>query len=240
MNGTVEESLKLIAELQHKLPQSGVEVVIAPPFTALYSASVILQETAIKLGAQNMHWESEGAFTGEISGIFLKEVGCTFVLIGHSERRQYFGETDANINRKILAALTQEISPVFCIGETLEQRQSKKTESILSNQLKAGLSGVPMGEALPIVIAYEPVWAIGSGKTPTPEEIGETQSFIRNYLAKTYDAPTANQMRLLYGGSVSAENAKDILHSKNVDGVLVGGASLVMDKFLKIIQSAEA
>ncbi len=239
MNGTLEETLKLITELRHKLPSDQTDVVIAPPFTSLYSAYVVLQETQIQLAGQNMHWENEGAYTGEISGLFLKEIGCAYVIIGHSERRQYFGETDEWINQKILAALTQELTPIFCLGETLSQRQSGKTEEILEGQLKKGLQGIVMNDLKNIVIAYEPVWAIGTGKTAATTEIQEALRFIRNLLAKNYDAPTANAVRLLYGGSVTAEDAREIFQVKEVNGVLVGGGSLVIDKFLKIIEARE-
>ncbi len=240
MNGTLEETLKMITELKHKLEQDPTEVVVAPPFTALYSAHVALQEsttTTMKLAGQNMHWETEGAFTGEVSGTFLKDAGCEYVILGHSERRQFFGETDDKVNKKILSALTLELTPIFCIGETLDQRKSGKTESVLEAQLKKGLAGIPMNEVKDILIAYEPVWAIGTGEKASEKEIEDALHFIRNYLAKIYDAPTANSIRLLYGGSVSSENAKAIFATKNVDGLLVGGASLIVDKFLKIIHS---
>ncbi len=238
MNGTVEETLKLITELHHKLESPEIDVIVAPPFTALYSASVIIQEMpTIKLGAQNMHWEAEGAYTGEISGVFLREIGCDYVLLGHSERRQYFGETDENLAKKVASAVAQELIPILCIGETREQRSSRKTETVLENQLKKALSSIPMSEAKNIVIAYEPVWAIGSGETPTAQEIESAAHFIRNYLGRLYDAPTANVIRILYGGSVNTENAGIFLRIPNVDGLLVGGASLFPEKFLKIIES---
>jgi triosephosphate isomerase len=239
MNGTVEETLKMITELRHKLPAGGAEVAVAPPFTSLYSASVALQDTPIKLAAQNMHWETEGPYTGEISGAFLKDIGCTYVILGHSERRQHFGETDEAVNRKIRSALVQELIPVVCIGETLEQRKSDKTETVLESQMKKGFQGLLMGDVKNMAVAYEPVWAIGTGQTATVEEIEQAHRFIRDYLAKSYDAPTANGIRLLYGGSVTSENARPILQAKNVDGVLVGGASLVIEKFLKIVEAAE-
>ena len=239
MNGTVEETLKLITELRHKLPQTATEVVIAPPFTTLYSASVALQDTTIKLAGQDMHWETEGAFTGEVSGYFLKDVGCSHVIIGHSERRQYFGETDEMVNKKIQAAQAQELTPIFCLGETLEQRKAGKTEVVIEGQLKKGLQTIPMNDLKGLAIAYEPVWAIGTGQTPTVEEIGQVHRFIRNFIAKAHDAPTANAVSLLYGGSVTPENASTILRVSHVDGVLVGGASLVIEKFLKIIAAGE-
>ena len=240
MNGTVEETLKLITELNHKLEGAPLgEVVVAPPFTALYSAQIILQETGIKLAAQDMHWETEGAYTGEISPNFLREIGCTYVLIGHSERRRYAGETDETANRKVHAALAAELIPILCIGETAEERRAAKTEAVLEVQLKKGLREVPMNELKTMVIAYEPVWAIGTGETATREQIEAAHGFIRNNLARRYDAPTANSLRILYGGSVSPDNAKAILETKNVDGLLVGGASLSSDKFVKIIRAKE-
>jgi triosephosphate isomerase len=238
MNGTLEETLKRLTELKHKLGESSeAEVVVAPPFTALYSAQIMLQETAIKLAGQNMHWETSGPFTGEISGLFLKDAGCDYVLIGHSERRQYFGETDEKVNQKITAAITEELIPIFCLGETEEQRKEKKTEAVLEMQIKKGLHGITMNDLKEVVIAYEPVWAIGTGRTPTADEIAEALRFLRNFVAKNYDAPTADGVRFLYGGSVNPENAAGILRVKNVDGLLVGGASLDVDKFLKIIRS---
>lgn len=236
MNGTIEESLKMITELRHKLP-SGliVEVVIAPPFTALYSAQIVLQETPVKLAAQNMHWETEGPYTGEISGVFLKDVGCTYVLLGHSERRRLFDETDEAVNRKVQAALANELVPIICIGETEEERTGGKMEAVLEGQLKKALMGIPMSEIKNLVVAYEPVWAIGTGRTPMPDEIEAAHRFIRNVIAKLYDAPTANAIRILYGGSVTPDNAREILSVKNVEGLLVGGASLHIEKFLKII-----
>ena len=237
MHGTLEETLKLIAGISNKLAASTIDVAIAPPFTTLYSASVVLQETALKLCGQNMHWETEGPFTGEVSGMFLKDVGCSYVILGHSERRRHFHETDEEINRKILAAFAQDLIPIFCIGETLDERKAGKTESVLENQIKKGIVGVPMSDAKNLVLAYEPVWAIGTGHNATPDEIEKSLSFIYNFLSRLYDAPTAGQIPLLYGGSVSPENSKSIFGVKNVGGLLVGGASLNAEKFLKIIES---
>ncbi len=236
MHGTLEETLKLITELRHKLPAATVaDVAVAPPFTCLYTAHVALQETAILLAAQNMHWETDGAFTGEISGAFLKDAGCSLVLLGHSERRQHFGETDEGVNRKALTALTLELTPVVCIGETWEQRKSGKTESVIETQIKKGLQGIPMTELANVVVAYEPVWAIGTGQTAKTDDVESALHFIRNFIAKAYDAPASNAIRLLYGGSVTPETAPELAQSGNLDGFLVGGASLSIDKFLKII-----
>lgn len=239
MNGTIEETLNRLTELRHKLPEGSIEVAVAPPHTSLYTAHVALQDTMIRLAAQNMHWEPKGAFTGEVSAVFLKEAGCEYVILGHSERRQYFGETDERINKKILAALAQELAPIFCIGETIEERKAGKTELVLESQIKKGLHGVPMNDLKEMVIAYEPVWAIGTGRVATMEEIGSALHFIRNLIAKMYDAPTANEIRLLYGGSVTPETAGEIFKVKEVDGMLVGGASLEIDKFLGIIRARQ-
>ncbi len=235
MNGTVEETLKRITELRHKLGTPPVEVAIAPPFTTLYSAHVVLQETAIRLAAQNMYWENEGAFTGEISPLFLKEIGCSMVILGHSERRRYFNETDEAVGRKVQAALANELVPVLCIGETAGERKEGKTETVLEGQLKKSLQGTSMNDLKEVVIAYEPVWAIGTGKTATVQEIDQALRFIRDLIAKGYDAPTANGIRLLYGGSVTPEAAEEIFRLAEVDGFLIGGASLDIGKFLKII-----
>lgn len=240
MNGTLEDTLKTITELRHKLPETtAAEVVVAPPFTALYTAHVALQETTIRLAAQNMHWETEGAFTGEVSGVFLKDAGCSFVLLGHSERRQYFGETDEAVNRKAVTALALELTPVVCIGETWDQRKAGKTEAVIEAQLKKGLQGIPMSELGNVVVAYEPVWAIGTGQTAKTEDVESALRFIRNLVGKAYDAPTANAMRLLYGGSVTPETAPELSAAKELDGFLVGGASLSVEKFLKIIAAKD-
>lgn len=241
MNGTVEESLKLITELHHKLEgQSVVEVAVAPPFTALYSVQVILQETPFKLAAQDMHWETEGAFTGEISPVFLKEIGCAYVIVGHSERRRHFGETDETVNHKLQAALAAELSPIFCLGESGDERRTGKTEAVLEAQIKKGIRELQMNDLKELVIAYEPVWAIGTGETATVQQIETAHAFIRNFLAKRFDAPTANAVRILYGGSVTPENAKVIFSAKNVGGLLVGNASLSADKFAKIVRAKES
>jgi triosephosphate isomerase len=236
MHGTLEETLKLITELRHKLPTSTTtEVAVAPPFTALYTAHVALQETPILLAAQNMHWETDGAFTGEISGAFLKDAGCALVILGHSERRQHFGETDEGVNRKAVTALALELTPVVCVGETWDQRKSGKTETVVESQIKRGLQDIPMSELANVVIAYEPVWAIGTGQTAKAGDVESALHFVRNLIAKAYDAPSSSSIRLLYGGSVTPETAPELSHVPGLDGFLVGGASLSVDKFLKII-----
>lgn len=238
MNGTVQDAIKWIADLQKRLDSVlSVEVAVAPPFTALYSAQVILQETQFKLAAQDMHWETSGAFTGEISPLFLQEAGCQYVILGHSERRRYFGETDETVNKKIMTTVTMDLAPIFCIGETELERQEGETGLILENQIRKGLKGLHLHDLAGLVIAYEPMWAIGTGLTATPSQIEETHSYIRNFLEKMYDAPTARGIRILYGGSVNENNAGVILKIKNVDGLLVGGASLDAQKFAKIVKS---
>lgn len=243
MNGTLEETLKLLTEIRYKLPANTTcEVVVAPPFTALYSAGIALQETTIALGAQNMHWETDGAYTGEVSGTFLKEIGCGYVILGHSERRRHMGETDDLVNRKAHTALTLELSPIVCIGETEDERKNGRTEAVLEQQLKKAVQKIPMTEMAQVTVAYEPVWAIGTGNVAKPTDIESALKFLRGLLAKLYDAPTAATVRLLYGGSVTPETAREITQSEHVqecDGFLVGGASLNGEKFLKIIESVD-
>lgn len=238
MHGTVGETLKRITAIHRKLEEAvPVDIVVAPPFTTLYSASVALQEIPIKLCAQDVHWETEGAFTGEVSGTFLKDAGCDYVIIGHSERRQVFREDDEMINRKLIAALSAELTAIFCIGETEAEREQGKTFQRLEEQLDTGLKDLQIHDLEGFGIAYEPVWAIGTGKTATTEQVVEVHDWIRNHLAKKFDAPTANGMRLLYGGSVKASNAKELMQVSNVDGLLVGGASLDPEEFVGIIRA---
>lgn len=237
MNNVISDSLKLVAVLERKLKAfpENVEVVIAPPFTALSSVNITTQDTSIKLCGQNIHWEDAGAFTGEISGAFLKDAGCSYVIIGHSERRKYFGETDENVNKKILAALRNELIPIVCVGETLEERTASKQEEVVESQIKKAFFGLPVRDAENLVIAYEPVWAIGTGRTATPAEAQQMHRFIRNLIEKTFDSPTANKIRILYGGSVSASNSAELLTQRDIDGALVGGASLKGEEFAEII-----
>lgn len=240
MHGTLGETLKRLTELTNKIQAghfNGCEIIIAPPFTALYSASIALQGKEIRLAAQNAHWESDGAFTGEVAPLFLKDVGCDYVIIGHSERRKIFKETDEIISKKLPAVLSADLKPIFCIGESLDEREGGKTFEVLERQLKMGLKELQMTDLKNMLIAYEPVWAIGTGKNATTEQIEEVHHFLRDQLGKSYDAPTANSIFLLYGGSVKADNASEILKAKNVDGVLVGGASLDVDQFVEIMQA---
>jgi len=239
LNNTVPEALKFIAAFTADLKSaSGVDVVIGAPFTALYSMGVALADTEYKLAAQDIYWEDSGAFTGEISGPMLRDVGCDCVIIGHSERRQYFGETDEAVNRKISAALRNGLLPIVCVGETLEQREANKTWEVIETQLRDGLKNIDLKGLEDFVIAYEPVWAIGTGKTATPEQAQEVHGLIRNHLNEVYGADTADRVRILYGGSVKPSNCRELMSKQDIDGALVGGASLKPDQFAAIVRSA--
>ncbi len=215
---------------------SDVEVMIAPPFTALAAVSEALRESPIALGAQNLHWESEGAFTGEIAPGMLRAAGCRYVIIGHSERRQLFGETDASVNRKVQAALAADLTPLLCIGETEAEREAEQTFSVLDKQVRLGLEGVSLQTPGDIVLAYEPVWAIGTGKTATREQAQEAHAFIRELLRKLYGEGMAEATRILYGGSVKPNNIAELIAMADIDGALVGGASLAPETFARIIK----
>jgi triosephosphate isomerase len=240
MNNSISESLKLIASIQHHLqtPPDNVDVVVIPPTTSLYSVGIAIQDDPISLGGQNLYWEDNGAFTGESSGTALKDLGCDYVLVGHSERRKYFGDTNEACNKKIFAALRNELIPIFCVGETLEERESGKYTDIVEAQVKEGLATIHSRDAENIIVAYEPVWAIGTGKTASPEQAQEMHHFIRNLIEKLFDAPTAGKIRILYGGSVKPSNSAEILTQKDVDGALVGGASLNGKDFAEIVLAA--
>lgn len=214
---------------------AGVEVMIAPTFTALYPVAQTLKGTAIALGAQNLHWEKQGAFTGEISADMLADSGCSHVIIGHSERRQMFGESDQTVNRKIPAALAANLVPVFCIGETEGQREAGETFSILDKQVRDGLKNVVFSDPADLVVAYEPVWAIGTGKTATREQAQEAHRFIRSLLEPLFGKPFADAVRILYGGSVKPDNIRALMEMPDVDGALVGGASLDPETFSKLV-----
>ena len=218
-----------------------VEVVIIPPFTAI-PALVTASERmpAIRIGAQNMHWEKSGAFTGEVSGAMLRALYVKYVILGHSERRTLFGETDEIVNRKVRAALDAGLRPIFCIGESLQERDGGKIEEILGRQIRQGLEGVVLKDVPEVVLAYEPCWAIGTGRSATPNEAEEAHAFIRLVLSELFGAPTADRVRIQYGGSVKPENAEDLMRQKNIDGALIGGASLDPRSFARIIWRAEA
>ncbi len=238
MNGTVEETLKFLTRFKRswKAPTSAVEVVLCPPFTALYSLSVALSEgLPVKMGAQNCSWQENGSLTGEISPSFLKELGCHYLILGHSERRTLFGETDEMISKKVAAVLQQEITPIFCLGETGPEREGGKTLQVIERQLSQGIGGVERGFFEKMVIAYEPVWAIGTGLSATPQQAQEAHHFIRDWVAKQKGTALAGTTRILYGGSVSPQNIASFMREADIDGALVGGASLEVDSFIRIV-----
>ena len=236
MHTTAQEAQKLgtfVVKAANSVPDR--DVMIAPPFTALSAVSEILSGTGVLLGAQNVHWEAQGAFTGEISAPMLKEIGCSMAIIGHSERRHVFGETDRMINRRVKGAMQFDLIPVFCIGETLEQREAGQTLKVLEEQIRAGLAAVEVTDGSQIVVAYEPVWAIGTGKTATESQAQDAHSFIRTLLADIYEKNIAAQIRILYGGSVKPENIDILMQQNDIDGALVGGAALKKEMFERII-----
>jgi triosephosphate isomerase (TIM) len=236
MNKITGEALDLVKRIHFCLPWPGeVDVVVAPPFVALGETADFLQDSYIDIAAQNIYWQDSGAYTGEISGQMLKDIGVNYVIIGHSERRQYFNETDETVNKKINAALKNNLIPIVCVGETLEQREANLVFDIVNTQIIAGLESLASQEVSQLVIAYEPIWAIGTGKTATLQQAEEAHQMIREIIAKNWNEDTANKVRILYGGSVKPKNAKEILSQKNIDGALVGGASLKADDFIGII-----
>lgn len=238
MNTGISEGVELVKRLKESLQHfEELEIVLIPPFTHLFSVGNEIKETNIKLGAQNMHWEEKGAFTGEISPKMLKELGCSYVIIGHSERRKYFGETDEIVNKKAKSAISHDLIPIICIGETLEEREKGITFEVIEKQLKNAINGFKEEEITKIVIAYEPVWAIGTGKNATPEQAEEVHSFIRKVLSVLYGNENLSCVIIIYGGSVTMENAYSLLKMKNVDGFLVGGASLKEDSFTEIVKN---
>jgi len=237
MNNDLKETQNLISKLSSGLPLDNLncDVVVCPPFTSLFEAQTLLKDTKVKLGAQNMYFESSGAFTGEISAAMLKSVGCEYVILGHSERRTIFGETDELINNKIKKAIASELKPIFCIGELLEEREAGITENIIEKQLKFGLKDISSEEIVNVIIAYEPVWAIGTGKTASPEQAEEVHKFIRSLINEKYGESISENIIIQYGGSVNSKNAKELLFQKNIDGALIGGASLKADSFIEIL-----
>lgn len=233
---TASETVDYINHLKGLLPsQPTVDVAIAPPFPALMAAVTAAMGSPIAIAAQNVFWEVEGAYTGEVSPGMLTSLGVALVIIGHSERRQYFGETDATVNRRVKAALTAGLKPIVCIGETLEQREAGQTFPVLETQVTQGLKDLTLAEATSLTIAYEPVWAIGTGRTATPEIAQDAHHYIRELLARQFDKELANRLRILYGGSVKPENTAELMARPDIDGALVGGASLKPDVFIKII-----
>lgn len=237
MNNNAAESVELVSKLREMI--SGVkevEVVVAPPYTALGSVAEVIKDSNISLSAQNMFWEEKGAFTGEISPSMLKDIGCQYTIIGHSERRQYFGETNETVNKRLKAALKASLIPIVCIGETLEEREAAKTLAVIEQQLKEGLNNLSSDEMEQVVIAYEPVWAIGTGKTATPQQAQEVHHFIREVIAQIFGGGVAEEIRILYGGSVKPDNIDQLMAQKDIDGALVGGASLQADSFARMVK----
>lgn len=238
MNKTLSEAVDLAARLKVELHSiQDIKIVLCPPATHLLAVHQVIKDSQIELGGQNLYWESAGAFTGEISAEMLKSVGCHYVIIGHSERRQFFQETDATVNKKVRRALQSDLKPIMCVGETLEQREANITEKVLEHQIRGGLDGLSVKEMAHMVIAYEPVWAIGTGRTATTAQAQEAHRFIRELIQKLFGNETAEQLLIQYGGSVKPDNAKNLLSQPDVDGALVGGASLDVQSFVGIIKA---
>jgi triosephosphate isomerase len=236
MNNNCAESVELVSQLKDMLSDSKeIDIVVAPPFTVLGAVAAVLKGSTLGLAAQHVFWEESGAFTGEISTAMLKDVGCRYVIIGHSERRQYFSETDEMVNKRLKAALKASLIPIVCIGETLAEREAEKTLGVIEQQLKEGLEGLSLEEMENVVIAYEPVWAIGTGKTATPDQAQEVHHFIRDLIARIFSEESADETRILYGGSVKPDNVDHLMAQRDIDGALVGGASLKADAFARIV-----
>jgi len=239
LNGTIKEATELVRETRRLLAQvRDCDLVVAPPYTALHAVAHQLEDSNIEVAGQDLYWEDKGAFTGAVSGPLLKELGCKWVLIGHSERRQLFGETLESSALRMKAALRAGLLPIFCVGETLGERQANKTLDVIAAQLDAGLNSVSKEDLAKVVVAYEPVWAIGTGVVATPAQAQEVHAYIRERV-RSKDSGIAQTMRLLYGGSVKADNAAELLHQADIDGALVGGASLKADSFAGIVKGRQ-
>ena len=239
MNTTASESVDLISEINSLVgQQTQVQVCICPPFTSIQKSSSLVEQSEVLLGAQNMSAEPSGAFTGEVSAEMLRDLYVNFVILGHSERRQYFGETNESINLKVLAAVQNNLKPIYCIGETLEERESEKTLEVVKTQVQEGLANFPLSEVDNLVLAYEPVWAIGTGKTATDEMAQEVHAYVRALLVDLFGDAAGSGIRILYGGSMKPENAAGLLSQPDVDGGLIGGASLNAKSFCAIVDSA--
>ncbi len=240
LHSLIPEAVHLSKQIkQAAKKEKDVEIVIMPPFTALSEVKKVLFNTGIFTGAQDIFWEESGAYTGEISPSMIKDTGCDFVIIGHSERRQYFGDTDKNVNKKIKAALSVGLYPILCIGETLEERENNQTMNKVERQLTQGLKNIDKDLLPHVILAYEPIWAIGTGRTASPEQAEEVHAFIREQLAKMVGKATSSCVIILYGGSVKPENAFSLIKEKNINGALVGGASLEAGSFVEIINEAK-
>ncbi|MDE6200566.1 MAG: triose-phosphate isomerase [Clostridiales bacterium] len=239
MNKTAAECRELITALAPKVTDAKCDVVVCVPFTDIALAAELTKGTNIAVGAQNIAWADSGAFTGEISAAMLKEAGATYVIIGHSERRQYFGETDKTVNARLVQALKNDLKPIVCVGEMLAEREGGKTETVCRTQVVGAFEGVTAEDAAKVVIAYEPVWAIGTGKTATDEQANETIGYIRSVVKELYGAKIADGMRIQYGGSMNAKNVEGLMAQEQIDGGLIGGASLKPDDFAYIVNASK-
>jgi len=236
MNMLPNEAMAFIEQLTPLVKDTENEVILCVPYIDLFYSLLSAQNTNIKIGAQNMHFEESGAYTGEVSGQMLKCIGVEYVIIGHSERRQYFAETDETVNKKIKAALKNELKPIVCVGETLEQRESGKTQEIITTQTRLALEGLNSDEVKNVIIAYEPIWAIGTGKTATSEDANNSIKSIRKEIENLYGSEVAEEIIIQYGGSVKSSNARELFTTSDIDGGLVGGASLKAEEFAKIVE----
>jgi len=238
LNNALEPSLTLAKAIREGTQGTAAEVVVAPVFTALASVRELLRDSHVALSGQDVYWQDKGAFTGQVSAPLLKDVGCTYCIVGHSERRQLFGESDESVRKKVAVLLASGLAPILCVGESLEQRDQGATLGVVLGQVLAGLAGITSEQLVSLVIAYEPVWAIGTGKTSTPEDAQAVHAAIRRQLADSRGEAFAQRTRILYGGSVKADNAAELLRQPDIDGALVGGASLVADQFIAIVAAA--
>ena len=240
LNLTIGEAVALAEALKEGIGTvTGREVMVAPVFTALSSVAAVLKGSPVRLGAQNLYWEESGAFTGEVSAPLIRDAGCSHAIVGHSERRQLFGETDASVNRKARAALAAGLTPIICVGETLEERESGRAQEVVGGQVKGALAGFSPGDLEASVLAYEPIWAIGTGKTASPAQANEIHEKIRGLLSEDFGDIVSDRVRILYGGSVKPENVDELMREPHLDGALVGGASLKADSFARIVQFQE-
>lgn len=239
MNMLPNEAMDFITRLSEGVRNVKSEIVLCVPYTDLFYSLLTAQNTNIKIGAQNMHWEETGAYTGEVSGKMLEVINVEYVIIGHSERRQYFAETDETVNKKVKSAFKYNLKPIVCVGETLEQKEEGKTNEIITSQTKLALEGLNTEQVKNVTIAYEPIWAIGTGKTATSEDANNSIKEIRNEIKNIYGEEVGNEVSILYGGSVKASNAKELFETSDIDGALVGGASLSVEEFKNIITAAE-
>lgn len=235
MNMSPDEAKTLVSELIPLVKDAKCEVVVCPPYVDIYAVQSLLSGTNIRLGSQNIHWAAKGAFTGEVSADMLKSFGVSYAIIGHSERRQYFGETDESVNARAKAAIAAGITPIICVGESLAQREAGETDAWVSGQTVAALAGIPAADVAQLVIAYEPIWAIGTGKTATSEQANETIGVIRAAIAGVFGAETADRVRIQYGGSMNPKNVAELMAMPEIDGGLIGGASLKAEDFSKVV-----